>query len=113
MGQVAGCEARRRRSPRPTASGRDAGREPAQPEGLTWWREWRSTQPGTQRASGPQVWATLGESMGAGRGPNGLRSHLGKSASGYPAPALLPLSAACSMHSSYSGGGAPGLGGAH
>ena len=29
------------------------------------------TQRGTQRASGPQVWAHPGESMGAGRGPDG------------------------------------------
>lgn len=58
----------------PSLDGEPCGQrrgEPALPAEGTLRRR-GATQPGAQRASGPQLWAPMGGSMGARRGPDGL-----------------------------------------
>lgn len=100
-----GREAWRRHSPRPTARREFEPRAPA----ARGDRRLAAgvSQPGARRVWDPQRWAPADGSMEVGR--PGADGPWKKSVDGCPAPALLPLSSACSMHSSYSGGAAPGL----
>lgn len=100
-----GREAWRRHSPRPTARREFEPRAPA----ARGDRRLAAgvSQPGARRVWDPQRWAPADGSMEVGR--PGADGPWKKSVDGCPAPALLPLSSARSMHSSYSGGAAPGL----
>jgi hypothetical protein len=82
---------------------RGESREPLQPTGITVWKLGVSL-PGVQKVRGTQRGTPAGASMEMGQtGADGTWKKVGQRV-----PSARPLSSACSMHSSYSGGGALG-----